>query len=95
MTETRIKISSIIENQLPQFVLEEFPLVSEFLSQYYISLESQGGTSDILQNIDQYVKVDHLTNLIESTTLSTDVTFLILQLTLFLLQDFQILMVFC
>jgi hypothetical protein len=75
MTETRIKISSIIENQLPQFVLEEFPLVSEFLSQYYISLESQGGTSDILQNIDQYVKVDHLTNLIESTTLSTDVTF--------------------
>jgi hypothetical protein len=75
MTETRIKISSIIENQLPQFVLEEFPLVSEFLSQYYISLENQGGTSDILQNIDQYVKVDHLTNLIESTILSTDVTF--------------------
>jgi hypothetical protein len=75
MTETRIKISSIIENQLPQFVKEEFPLVSEFLSQYYISLENQGGTSDILQNIDQYIKVDNLTNLIETTTLSTDVTF--------------------
>ena len=75
MTETRIKISSILENQLPQFVLEEFPLVSEFLSQYYTSLENQGGSSDILQNIDQYIKIDHLTNLIESTTLSTDVTF--------------------
>jgi hypothetical protein len=75
MTETRIKISSIIENQLPQFVKEEFPLVSEFLSQYYISLENQGGTSDILQNIDQYIKVDNLTNLIETTTLNTDVTF--------------------
>ena len=75
MTETRIKISSIIENQLPQFVKEEFPLVSEFLSQYYISLENQGGTSDILQNIDQYIKVDSLTNLTESTTLSSDVTF--------------------
>ncbi len=58
MTETRIKISSIVENQLPQFVLEEFPLVSEFLSQYYTSLESQGNVSDILQNIDQYIKVD-------------------------------------
>ena len=75
MTETRIKISSIVENQLPQFVKEEFPLVSEFLSQYYISLENQGETSDILQNIDQYIKVDNLTNLIESTTLTSDVTF--------------------
>jgi hypothetical protein len=75
MTETRIKISSIVENQLPQFVKEEFPLVSEFLSQYYISLENQGGTSDILQNIDQYIKVDNLTNLIESTTLESNVTF--------------------
>jgi hypothetical protein len=75
MTETRIKISSIIENQLPQYVSEEFPLVSEFLSQYYISLESQGNVSDILQNIDQYIKVDQLTNLIDSTTLTSDVTF--------------------
>ena len=57
MTETRIKISSIVENQLPQFVLEEFPLVSEFLSQYYISLESQGNVSDILQNIDNISKL--------------------------------------
>jgi hypothetical protein len=75
MTNTRIKISSIIENQLPQFVKEEFPLVEEFLSQYYISLENQGGVSDILQNIDQYIKVDNLTNLIESTTLTSNVTF--------------------
>jgi len=75
MTETRIKISSIIENQLPQYVKEEFPLVSEFLSQYYTSLENQGGTSDILQNIDQHIKVDNLTNLIELTNLSADVTF--------------------
>ncbi len=74
MTETRIKISSIVENQLPQFVKEEFPLAAEFLSQYYISLENQGGTTDILQNIDQYIKVDNLTNLVESTSLRSDVT---------------------
>ena len=75
MTETRIKISSIVDNQLPQFVREEFPLVSEFLSQYYISLENKGGTNDILQNIDKYIKVDSLTNLIESTNLTFDVNF--------------------
>ena len=74
MVETRIQISSVVEGQLPEFVREEFPLVVEFLNQYYLSLESQGGTTDILQNIDQYVKVDNLTNFTESTTLSADIT---------------------
>jgi hypothetical protein len=75
MLENRIKISSIIENQLPEFVREEYPLVSEFLSQYYFSLESQGNPSDIIQNIDNYVKVDNLTNLIEFTNLTSDISF--------------------
>ena len=75
MKETRIQISSVVEGQLPEFVREEFPLVSEFLTQYYLSLESLGGTTDILQNIDQYVKIDNLTNLTDSTSLSSDVTF--------------------
>ena len=68
MVDTRIKISSIVENQLPLFVREEFPLVNEFLSQYYESLESKGGVLDILQNIDKYIKLEQLTNLVESTT---------------------------
>ena len=76
MIETRIKISTIVANQLPAFVREEFPLVSEFLSQYYLSLEGQGSTLDILQNIDQYVKVDNLTNIVDSTTLGADVSFI-------------------
>ena len=74
MVNTRVKISSIVENQLPKFVQEEFPLVSEFLKQYYISLETQGGVGDILQNIDQYVKVDNLTKLNDQTKLTSDVT---------------------
>jgi len=74
MVETRIQISSVVEGQLPEFVREEFPLVAEFLKQYYLSLESQGGTTDILQNIDQYVKVDNITNLTESTILGADIT---------------------
>jgi hypothetical protein len=74
MGNTRVKISSIVENQLPKFVQEEFPLAGEFLKQYYISLESQGGVGDILQNIDQYVKVDNLTNLNNQTKLTNDIS---------------------
>ncbi len=75
MADTRIQINSIVGNQLPSFVKEEFPLVEEFLSQYYLSIEGQGLTLDILQNIDQYIKVDNLTNLTEFTNLTSDVDF--------------------
>ena len=75
MENTRIKISSIVENQLPIFVRENYPLVSELLREYYKSLESNGLSYDILQNIDQYVKINNLTNLVKSTTLISDVGF--------------------
>ena len=74
-TNNRIKISSIVESQLPLFVREEYPLVSELLTEYYRSLESKGSSYDILQNIDQYVKVNNLTNLVETTTLTSDFGF--------------------
>jgi hypothetical protein len=76
MVDTRIKINKVVANQLPGFVKEEFPLVGEFLSQYYLSLEGQGSTLDILQNIDQYVKVDSLANLNDSTTLESNIDFI-------------------
>ena len=59
----RVKISSVIESQLPAFVREDFPRVAEFLQEYYRSLDSQSGTLDILHNIDKYVKVEEMTNL--------------------------------
>jgi len=74
MSETRISVNSIIQGQLPSFVREEYPLVSEFLSQYYTSIESQSGPSDIIQNIDKYVNIDNLTNLVDSTILSVGIT---------------------
>ncbi len=58
--DTRIKIQEIIENQLPEFILDENPKVSEFLKQYYISQEYQGGSYDIVENLDQYLKLDYL-----------------------------------
>jgi hypothetical protein len=74
MLENRIKIKSIVQNQLPEYVKDEFPLVEEFLSQYYVSLEEKGNASNIIQNIDQYVKIDYLANLIQNTFLTSDVS---------------------
>ena len=49
----RVKISSVVKNQLPDFVRADFPLAEDFLSQYYTALESQGSTLDLIQNLDQ------------------------------------------
>jgi hypothetical protein len=76
MQKTTIKISSIVESQLPQFVREEYPLVGELLSQYYRGEEFQGGTLDILRNISDYVKIDNLSNLVGFCTLTNDVSVL-------------------
>jgi hypothetical protein len=58
--ESRVKIQQIIDNQLPEFILDESPKASEFLKQYYISQEYQGGSVDIAENLDQYLKLDNL-----------------------------------
>ena len=59
--ESRVKIQDIISNQLPEFVLAESPKAVDFLKQYYISQEYQGGPVDIVENLDEYLKVDNLT----------------------------------
>ena len=51
--DKRIKVSTIIENQLPEFVLTDFSKAADFLKQYYISQEFQGGAVDIISNFDQ------------------------------------------
>ena len=71
MSEKRIQINSVVKNQVPQYVREDFPLVTEFLKQYYIAQEYQGAPLDLLQNIDKYVKIDETTNLSTHVGLST------------------------
>jgi hypothetical protein len=75
MVNSRIKISSIVQNQVPDFVREDYPLFTDFLKQYYISLESDGSTLELLQNIDKHIKVENLTNLVESTTTTSSISF--------------------
>ena len=50
----RVKISQVIENQLPEFVQAENPLFVDFMKQYYVSQEFQGGPVDLGENIDRY-----------------------------------------
>ena len=68
--ESRIKINQIIQNQLPEFILEDENLkVVDFLKQYYISQEYQSGPVDIADNLDQYLKLDNLIpEVIDGTT---------------------------
>ena len=74
MTEQRIKLNNIVQNQLPAYIREEFPLISEFLKQYYIAQEFQGAPVDLIQNIDRYIKLNETTNLVGSVILSSDIT---------------------
>ena len=58
--DKRVKVQQIIENQVPEFLLSESPKAVEFLKQYYISQEFQGGVIDLTDNLDQYLKLDNL-----------------------------------
>jgi len=58
--ESRVKVQDIVENQLPSFILDQNPNAINFLKQYYISQEYQGGPVDIAENLDQYLKLDNL-----------------------------------
>ena len=58
--DKRIQVNTIIENQLPEFLVSDFPNATEFFKQYFISQEFQGGPTDLISNLDQYLKVDNL-----------------------------------
>ena len=70
----RVEINQVIENQLPEFVQSESPLFVDFLKQYYISQEFQGGSINVAENIDRYTKLQTYVGaaLTEFTGLSTD-----------------------
>jgi hypothetical protein len=74
--ESRVKVQQVIESQLPNFILDASPNTAEFLKQYYISQEYQGGPIDIAENLDQYLKLDNLTPevIVDSVRLSTNIS---------------------
>jgi len=71
----RVQIQDIVESQLPSFIREDFPLITDFLKQYYISQEYLGASVDLIQNIDQYLKLESLSDNSQYTELSGDISF--------------------
>lgn len=71
----KVKISSIVENQFPSFIRDEAPLLVEFIKQYFISQEYQGGPTDLITNVNEYSKIESLTNNVKTTSLSQDISF--------------------
>jgi len=77
-TSQKVKVNQVIFSQIPSFVQEENPLFVEFLKSYYQGQEYQGGSIDIIQNLNEYQKVETYSNndsLIGFTTCSGAVTF--------------------
>ena len=53
------RISTLIESQLPEFITSEYELFSKFIQKYYEQQEVQGGTLDIITNIEKYADIDY------------------------------------
>ena len=72
--ESRTKISDRLEEQIPQFIREDYPDFIQFIKYYYQALELKGNPVDVIQNLDEYYNIDRLNNLVESTTASSGIT---------------------
>tara|TARA_B100001287_G_scaffold62682_1_gene50868 strand:- start:17185 stop:27846 length:10662 start_codon:yes stop_codon:yes gene_type:complete len=68
MSDSKVKISNILESQLPEFILDDNPLFKDFLEQYYLSQEHEYGTIFLAENIDRLKDVDSYVNLKFTTT---------------------------
>ena len=53
------RISTLIETQLPAFITDEYELFSKFVQKYYEAQEVQGGTLDVINNIQKYADIDY------------------------------------
>jgi hypothetical protein len=74
--EKRVQLNKIIESQLPEFLVADFPKAVEFFKQYFISQEFQGGNTDLIDNLDRYIRVDNLVPevVVGKTTLSSAIS---------------------
>jgi hypothetical protein len=53
----RVKIQSILESQIPEFLNEESPLFKSFLESYYLSQEYPTGISDLAANLSNFKNI--------------------------------------
>ncbi len=67
----RVKIQNLIQDQLPDFVVQSYPEFVSFLEDYYTGLESSAGVLDIINNIDKHTKLENISDLVFTTELSS------------------------
>ena len=84
------RISTLIETQLPEFISTEYELFSKFVTKYYEAQEVQGGTLDVITNIQKYADIDYYEqNLLkqhdslDTSIISTDTTIILQDATSF------------
>jgi len=73
MPKNTVKSRHFIGSQLAAYIKDEFPLIDEFFSQYYNGLDFQGGTVDLINNIDSYLKLSENANTISESQLAADI----------------------
>ena len=71
----RVKVSHVIESQIPEFLSQESPLFVSFLKAYYKSQEHQSGVDDLANNLSKYRQIGafNAETLVVSTTLTDNV----------------------
>ena len=73
MNFNKLTISDLVDQQLPSFIVDEFPTFVKFFEEYYKSLEISGGILDVQNNFLEYTNVDNLRkfNLVKTYKLQT------------------------
>ena len=61
-------ISSLIESQLPNFIVEDYQLFGSFLKSYYGQQEVRGGVLDIINNLTTYRNINFYDKSVFATT---------------------------
>jgi hypothetical protein len=76
MDLNKLKISDLVAEQLPDFVVNEFPTFVKFFEEYYRSLEIVGGISDITENFLEYKNLEELRkfDLVKTYELQQDIS---------------------
>ena len=70
MSDKKVKISNILESQVPDFIQADNPLFIEFLTQYYESEEHEYGATYLADHIASFKKISTVADisLIEKQT---------------------------
>ena len=70
MAKTANKISFLVDQQLPDFINEEYELFGKFIQKYYEQSELQGQPLDIVENLQTYCNIDfYENNLLNQSTI--------------------------